>query len=613
MAKLTVRNGVLYLGEEICREVGFNVSAILAHWPWYSQTDNLYIEQVDVLAAAGVKLIRANGMPNAAGTSGGSGHWDTWGIPAGPLSGNAYTDLHSTIYTRQRQVLDYCESKGVSVIVTLMGRMPTLADVKGETQSVGFGTAGSATRTFARTIFAAYVNALKDHNAIAAWEINNEWNNYAELNTIPSDGAGSGSPSLGAPTYTDPADKVTMAQFVETMVELATVVKTADPSRAVLSGNAGCWNSNNHGMEGYSKFLARINPDPIDTISFHQYSVPSNQEKFDNGFDGLLSAMQQCKVASRAARKPLIIGEIGVPESLATKGKDWGFISELIRDPQAPQVMLLWDLNKPGSTYPSPTPDWTIWPTNSRAYMYEAVREVQSKRVKYNTAARRRGETLPVEFIRFPGTSCIWRTLPIAFSSDWTLGFWGRYWDTRDPNFGRVISTTSNESSNGFTMPDLTGGSGNSATGEPYFRLYNASGGQSVTSRLGYMDYTRWKHFVYSFETASMYYHAFFNGFRSASRFPSGSETPYTGTWVAPAGDFVVGANYSKAAGYWKGDMADLFIIPRKIDEDEVYRIYAYGEYPADTMKLFASGLDGWTVVGTPSVRTDEARRMRSA
>lgn len=612
MAKLTVRNGILYFGEEVCREVGFNVVGLLAHRSWYQQLDTLHQEQIDVCAANGVRIIRANGMPTGPATSGTSGNWDTHGIPAGPVVGNAYTNLNATFYARQREILDYALSKGVSVIICMMGRMPTLADLKGETQSVGFGSAGSATRTFARTIFANYVNALKDHEAIAAWEINNEWNNLIELNSIPTDGAGSANPVPGAPTYTDPADKVTMAQFVDTMSELAGVIKANDPTRAVLSGNAGAWDTNLHGMEGYAKFLGRINPDPFDTISFHQYSVPANQQKFDNGLDGLKEAMQQCKVAALQLKKPIILGEVGAPESIPTKGKDWAFIQDLINDPQGPQVTLLWDLNKPGTEYPTPTPDWTIWPTNARSYMLDAVREVQRKRIKFDNSVRRRTASLPTKFVRFPGSSCIWRARPIPFSGDFTIGFWARYWNTRDPNFGRVISVTGAETTDGFTIADLTGGSGNGGYGEPYMRIFTTTGGQSVTSRTGYMKYTQWAHYVYQIEPSGIFYNAFYNGFRGASRFPSGGESPFTGTWVAPTGDFVVGANYTKAAAYWRGDMADLFVVPRKLGEDEIFNLYAYGKWPSDAVRLFDDGLTGWTVVGAPLFgATDPQREAR--
>lgn len=599
MAKLTVSRGLLYLGGQLCREVGWNCSALLAR-RWYNSSDTEHVRIIDALAANGVRVIRVVGMPSAPGTAPRtSGNWDTWGIPAGVPAGNAYTDLSSTFYTKHREVLDYCETKGISVIITMMGRMATLADLKGETQSVGFGSAGSATRTFARTIFANYVNALKDHPAIAAWEINNEWNNYAELQALPGS-------ATGSPVYSSPGDLVSVAKFAETMVELAGVVKANDSTRAVLSGNAGGWNTNAFGLDGYARLLPTLNPDPIDTISFHQYSDPNNNGYLESGFGPLVDLIQQAKAVGAKVGKPLIVGEIGVRETLSTKAKDWRALQEFLRDPSGPQITLLWDFYPQGLTLPDSSAVFSCFPGDPRAYQVDAVRETQARSIPYLRTPLRSKVRPPTAWLDFQGTGQrLTRSLPIAFSGPFVVAFWARFMNARDgANFSRMFSTTSNESSNGFAIQQNPA----AAFDEPYFRLFNGSGGQSATLRQGRLRFNRWNHFAYRFNTTTMTLEPFFNGFQATSAYAS-----YTGSWVAPAGSMVIGADYSGASTSFKGQMAQVTVADRALDDEEMFGL-ACGVAPSDALRWLVNGIDSdLTVVGSPTWKTAPARQMRAA
>lgn len=589
MAKLTVQNKLLYLGDSICREVGWNCSALLAR-RWYNQNDNEYIRIIDALAQNNIRVIRVVGMPTAPGTSARtSGNWDTWGIPAGVPSGNAYTNLSSTFYEKQREILDYCSTKGISVIITLMGRMATLADLKGETQSVGFGSSGSATRTFARTIFANYVNELKDHAAIAAWEINNEWNNYAELQALPGT-------ATGSPTYTSPNDLVSMTMFTETMVELATTIKTNDSTRAVISGNAGGWNTNLYGLDGYANVLPRLNLDPIDTISYHQYSESGNNGYLESGFAPLEDLIEKTKEISNRIGKPLILGEVGVKETLTTKDKDWAYLQQLLNNPSAPQLILLWDFYPQGLTLPSSNTSFSCFPGDPRGYQVEATKKAQQSNISFRKTSKKSNLVKPSGWVNFTGSGQNFsRSLPIDFNGPFTISFWARFTSARDStNFSRIISTTSNEatdgSGNGFIILQNP-----TARNEPYFRLYNAVGGQSATLKQGLIKFNKWNHFTYRFTPSTQTLESFFNGFQASSNY-----TSFTGSWVDPLGQFVIGTNYNSAATSFKGQLAQVTVTDRAITDEEIFFLTT-GITPKDSFKWLFTKIDSdLTIVGSP-------------
>jgi len=616
--KLSVRNGVLYFGEEVCREVGVNSFMLLLRHS-YNASSMSHVAMVDEMTRNGIRICRSWGMPGQAGTpTRTSGNWDQWGIPASVPSGNSYTDLSSAWYTKHRAVLDYCESKGLSVIVCMIYRMASLADLKGETLSVGFGSASSATRTFARTIFANYVNAMKDHPAIAAWEINNEWNGFSELGVIPSDGAGSERPANGAPTYSSPADVVPLKSFIETMSEIAAVIKAADPSRAVLSGNAGPWPSNGRSMHAYADFLRAINPDPIDTISFHLYGTPSNNIYCTDSMAGFSDIIQAAKQVGSATRKPAILGEFGILDTAGVEEskltvdpvKSWGKLSEVMKSPDAPQLMLLWN-------YGIPTPGdhdgqsvWDINENNARAYQLAEIKSVQARRIPFIKTARRADLATPTKFLRLAGNSLLHRPLPIPFSGSWTLAFWARYSTARDVNFGRIISTTSAETTDGFAILDLQNDP-NRHYAEPYLRVFTASGGLSVSGAMPHMKVGKWQHYGYLFDTTIMRYRPIYNGYMSRSYYPNG-ETAYPGSWVAPTGDLVVGGSYTKNSQTWKGDIAQLVMVPRLCTQGEMYEI-SRGKLPSDAILLLDDGIDGWTQFGFPLWESEPQRQMKVA
>ena len=584
MAKLTAVGDRLFLGgEELKGEVGWNCAYLLAR-RWYSQNDTEHIRIIDALAGAGVRVVRVFGMPNAPGTSSRtSGNWDTWGTPESVPSGNSYTDLSATFYTKHREVLDYCATKGVSVIVCILSRMATLADLKGETQSVGFNTAGSATRTFARTIFANYVNALKDHTAVAAWEINNEWNNYAELQALPD-------ATTGTPTYTSPGDLVSVQSWRDTMIELAGVVKENDSSRCVLTGNAGGWNTNRFGLDGYTNFLASLNPDPFDTVSIHSYSDPSNNLYLQSGMKPLRELMRRCKDAASKIRKPFIIGEIGVRENLSTKNADWNYLSSFLTSDDAPPLTLLWNFYPQGLTLPTSNPNYDCFPGDPRAYQVTAATVANGKG---GSAALFRSSLRPPQgWLDLQGGQCVYRSLPIAFSGSFTIAFWARFVNARDgANFARILST-SNETSNGFHVLHQP------TTNEPYLRFYNGSGGQSTLDRQGRIGFNKWNHFAYRFNASTLTIETFFNGFQAAA-----DQSSYTGSWVAPLGNFVIGGNNANANNF-KGQLSQVTVVNRTINDEEIFDL-ACGKLPPDGLQWLGNGIDAdLTVVGAPSWQT---------
>lgn len=470
---LTVVNGVLQYNGQPCNEVGVNAAYLLAR-RWYVDTDNQHIETLNELANNNIRIIRCVAIPNAGGTGGGLG---TWGTATG-LSA-AFYNAHDAIY-------DYAATKGIKIIPTLFGTYWGPANFRLEKLNQ-LGVQASATRAWLRSCTTEYVTRYLNHPAIAAWEITNEWNNYAELNAYPS-----GNDYTSNPYSADPNNLITIQNFVDAIQDIAVQIRAVDSTRAILSGNAGPWLTTRLAADGYEGILRRINPNPINTISVHLYSYPTNGVWLRGGYETLSQLIQIAKKVGRDTQKPVILGECGVSEILQKTNTDYNLMRQHVESSDAAPLTLVWNFYKPGSSLPSSNDTYDFWVSGERVRYLDLVNAAnQSLPVRNNL---RPHHQIPNKYMVFNGGQAAYLPIP-SLDGNFTLSFWTRTVGPINANFPRVISATSDESTNGFIISAL--GTAGNQFNEPYFRVFTSTGGQSATSRTGLIQDNRWKHFTY--------------------------------------------------------------------------------------------------------------------
>lgn len=573
---LTNVGGELLLDGAPCREVGVNAYGLLAR-RWYQPADTQYVQDIDLLVSFGIKIVRVLAIPNHGTTGGGLLTWKT------------STGLSAAFYTAQDVVWDYAASKGLQFLVSLFTNHPMVPDAVSETLNA-LNNPGSASRLYIDSCTTEFVLHYKDHPALAGWNVANEWNAFAELQVSPN-----------SSTYPPPNGLISMDGFTSTIRSIATAIRAAGSAAIITSGNNGCWLSNGYGLEGYMGLLSRINPDPIDTICVHLYSDPVQGELFDGGFEALDHVVNRLKATAADLRKPLILEETGVNELNPNKVKDWKFVKELLEGSSAPALALLWGWYKPGQVLPTSRDDWDMYPGSPRAYQLEVVRSVQSKKPPYAARTRRDVGVPPKVFVRFDGSSCISRSLPVPFSGPFFLSFWARNWIGRNHNYPRVVSATSNEANNGFIINQ------HQTIDEMYFRLFNTTpGGQSATLKMPPIQFGMWQMFGYMVDPAwvdpndglaKISLIPYIQGFKSSPR-----KRDYTNPWVAPSGELVVGGDRDKANRYI-GDLGNFTIVPRLVGEDEIFGMYR-GRYPGDALRIIVDDLSEWAKTGAPALES---------
>ena len=644
----------MLLNGQVLRHVGVNAYQLHAR-RWFNSTDTQHIETLDNLADMGVKVVRSFVIPNIS-TSGGL---STWGTATG---------LSASFYTAQDVVWDYAALKGIKIIACLFPNYWTIANYKSE-KCDQLGVTGSAMRDFMRTCAAEYVAHYASHAALGGWQITNEWNNNAELATYPD-----GNDYTGNPYSSDSANLITVPMFIEAVADIATTIRANDATTAILSGNAGPWTTSIAALDGYEGTLARLNPDPIDTLELHIYSYPTNNVWCRQGFEPLSDIIGAAKKAARQLRKPLVIGETGVSSALATYNSDYDLLMQHLGSPAAAQLSLLWNFYKPGSTLPNSNPNYDFWVTGDRSKWADQVRVFAQAELPFDL--EKSSSDMPRKWGVFTGTQCAYRPMP-TIDGNFTLSMWLRSADLWNNSFPRIVSATSDESSDGFLIRHLPRSANG---GEPHARILLSTGGVTASTRSGALQDWRWKQWTWVWKyweqtftvnptndevilvgavpklqtgdlvtltttgalpgglsTGTTYYVIRVSD--SVIKLSTGQATAYlgeainitsagsgthtitcrylsvyqnglkatgdnattfsSGAWVNPTGNFVIGADYTAAANFFRGHIAKVRLWDRGLSELEVWQNYT-GQVPSGALSYLVDGFDGLTTVGNP-------------
>jgi hypothetical protein len=128
----------------------------------------------------------------------------------------------------------------------------------------------------------------------------------------------------------------------------------------------GSWTPDNERQ--FRQMLRSLNPDPIDAISIHAYGEDTERIAWSVR-------------AAKSIKKPLFIGEFGVPGTGLEVEKEFRRMLRLIEDSSVPLAALwVFDL-------PSQNTDYNITADNARSYQLREVAEANA-RVQGGAATR---------------------------------------------------------------------------------------------------------------------------------------------------------------------------------------------------------------------------------
>lgn len=306
---------------------------------------------------AGFKVLADRRIPFARFAA--CGYW--------PIEWGLYRTNRAEHFARLDAVVRSAERHHIGLIPSLFWYLSTVPDVVGE-PCRSWGDPGSRTHALMREYTREVVTRYKDSPAIWAWEFGNEYNLPADLPNAAQHRPAV-VPQLGTPATRSADDDLTHAAFRTALIEFAREVRRHDPTRPILSGNAfprrSAWHqarekSWKHDTEAqFAEVLGADNPAPIDTLSVRAYDLQDD-----------VARLAQAMAVSRTLRKPLFVGEFGVPAGgKSDPHATFNRILEAIESAGVP-LAALWVYDFDGQAK-----DWNVTATNDRAWQLDAIQQ----------------------------------------------------------------------------------------------------------------------------------------------------------------------------------------------------------------------------------------------
>ena len=300
--------------------------------------------------------LATNGIPFARFAA--CGYW--------PVDWALYQTNRSEYFTRLASVVNIAEKHRIGLIPSLFWHQATISDLVDEPLDQ-WGNPSSLTIDFMRRYTREVVTRFKDSPAIWAWEFGNEFNLPADLPNAAQHRPPV-HPSLGTASSRSKRDELTHDMIRIALTEFAKEVRRHDPQRLILSGNAfprpTAWHQKHEKRWGrdsapqWREMLLADNPSPIESLSGRLYSTND------------LASLPWAVDATRTAKKPLFIGEFGVPGALTAESlaqfRQW---LEAIETHQVP-LAALWVYDFDGQSA-----DWNVSSDNSRAPLLRLIAE----------------------------------------------------------------------------------------------------------------------------------------------------------------------------------------------------------------------------------------------
>lgn len=291
-----------------------------------------------------------------------------------PIEWGLYRTNPAAYFDRMDAVVAAAARHKIGLIPSLFWHGPSVPDVVGEPFG-SWGDTKSKTRSLMREYTATVVRRYRDSDAIWAWEFGNEHNLPADLPNA-AEHRPPIVPALGTPKSRTQADDISHAAVRDALRDFAQVVRRNDPVRAIISGHAfpriSAWHQEHEHSWGkdtpeqFDLVFAADNPEPVNILSVRLYEPTDS--------DRLPAAAKR----SQSLRKPLFVGEFGVPGPLTSQSRLK--FREMLNaiEAQAVPLSALWVYG-----YPGQDADWNVTATNGRSELLDLISEA-NHRLKLN-------------------------------------------------------------------------------------------------------------------------------------------------------------------------------------------------------------------------------------
>lgn len=276
--------GVLKCNQIPVREMGVCTFNLLFSYLRDGYGD--FLTEIPKIAQEGIRFIRVNSC----------------GLFA-PEWTQTYVNNKELFLKRTKQFLDVAKDYNIGVVMNLFWRYATIPDLMNERVNAALATDGSLTRNFCATYIQDLVNAFKDHPAVSAWEVGNEYSLFASNGALPHVNVPRGTPA----SYSSPADVMTLETMRSFYTFVQTEIKKYDTTnRIIMTGNGGPGGVIEKSLENYISLLTLDNP--VDNWSIHKYARNNFGSRAYADFRNTLISIRN---AAFAAGKPFILGEFG--------------------------------------------------------------------------------------------------------------------------------------------------------------------------------------------------------------------------------------------------------------------------------------------------------------
>ncbi len=314
---------------------------------------------------AGFRELAARKIPFARFSAG--GFW--------PQDWELYRTNRSEYFNRLDGVVKSAGQHGIGLIPSLFWNMSAVPDLVGEPCN-RWGDPNSRTIAFMREYTREIVTRFAQSPAIWGWEFGNEYNLVADLPNA-SEHRPPVLPGLGTPAQRSAEDDLTHAAIRVALREFAIEVRKHDPRRIIVSGNAfprvSAWhqakekNWKPDTRQQFAEVLAADNPSPINTLSVRGYDLATDIGRLD-----------QAITVAQAVKKPLFVGEFGVPGATTGESKmKFAAILSAIETNRVP-LAALWVFD-----FDDQAKDWNVTSTNDRSWQLDAIQQA-NKRMRSN-------------------------------------------------------------------------------------------------------------------------------------------------------------------------------------------------------------------------------------
>jgi len=313
---------------------------------------------------AGFRELAARKIPFARFSAGGFWPRD-WGF---------YQTNRSEHFARLDGVVKSAERHGIGLIPSLFWHLSVVPDLVGEPCN-RWGDTNGRTIVFMRQYTRELVTRYRKSPALWGWEFGNEYNLAADLPNA-AEHRPPVVPGVGTPAQRTVEDELTHTAVRVALREFALEVRKHDSQRIIVSGNSiprpSAWHQAREKSwkqdtpEQFAEMLAADNPSPINTLSVRGYDLIADIGRLD-----------QAMAVAQAAKKPLFVGEFGVPG--AATGESKMKFAKILTAIETNRVALsaLWVFDFDGQAK-----DWNVNVANDRSWQLDAIQQANERMKK---------------------------------------------------------------------------------------------------------------------------------------------------------------------------------------------------------------------------------------